>query len=117
MASATVKNGIGHITGTIGKYSGGIKDGKEHGKGKKSYTDGDVYEGDFKDGNFHERLEQKLEVVELEQIKAKQKEEQRLKLEKVEKDKAERERAADKEKETAESFNNDDEKQKMVSTD
>merc|ERR1740136_266826 len=50
------------------------------------------------------RLEQKLE-------------EQRLKLEKLEKERTERERAADKEKETAESFNNDDEKQKMVSID
>merc|ERR1740136_634066 len=50
------------------------------------------------------RLEQKLE-------------EQRLKLEKVEKEKTDPERAADKEKETAESLNNDDEKQKMVSID
>merc|ERR1740136_431627 len=50
------------------------------------------------------RLEQKLE-------------EQRLKLEKLEKEKTDRERAADKEKETTESFNNDDEKQKMVSID
>jgi len=53
MASATVKNGIGHLTVTNGKYYGGIKDGKQHGKGKYSFANGNVYEGDWKDGKKH----------------------------------------------------------------
>jgi len=53
MASATVKNGIGHLTFTNGKYYGGIKDGNMHGKGKRSYADDAVYEGDYEDGYMH----------------------------------------------------------------
>jgi len=59
MASATVKNEIGHLTVTNGKYYGGIKDGnmhgngKKHGKGKNSYANGSVYEGYWKDDKKH----------------------------------------------------------------
>jgi hypothetical protein len=31
-------------------YEGAFKDGKMHGKGKLTGTDGNVYEGEFKDG-------------------------------------------------------------------
>ena len=32
-------------------YEGNWKDGKKNGKGKYTYTDGTVYEGDWKDGS------------------------------------------------------------------
>ena len=34
-------------------YTGGVRNGKRHGKGKCTYADGRVYEGDFVDGKIH----------------------------------------------------------------
>lgn len=41
-----LKQGI-YFHPTIGKYEGGFKEGKKHGKGKFTGQDGSVYEGEF----------------------------------------------------------------------
>ena len=35
------------------KYSGGWKDGKKHGKGTRTHSDGGIYAGEWKDGEMH----------------------------------------------------------------
>lgn len=34
-------------------YAGDLKDGKQHGKGKETYTDGTKYDGSYSDGQRH----------------------------------------------------------------
>jgi hypothetical protein len=47
-------NGKGKITWSVGDvYEGEWKDGKRTGKGKCTWPDGSVYEGEFKGGNSH----------------------------------------------------------------
>ena len=41
------------IVNSEGTYNGQIKDGKRHGLGKMIYSDGDVYEGYWKDDELH----------------------------------------------------------------
>ena len=38
--------------GDKGTYTGDLKSGKRHGKGKMVYDSGNTYEGDFKDDKF-----------------------------------------------------------------
>ena len=41
------------ITYSNGTYEGETKNGKEHGKGKLIWADGNSYDGDFRDGKCH----------------------------------------------------------------
>ena len=48
------RHGKGKYTYANGNvYEGDFQDGKRHGKGKFTYASGSVYEGDWKDDNFH----------------------------------------------------------------
>ena len=43
-------NGTGAITYPYGEYVGELKNGENHGHGKETYSNGDYYEGEWKDG-------------------------------------------------------------------
>ena len=46
-------HGKGTFTGSAFKYEGDYENGHQHGKGKYTLPEGDIYEGDFVRGKFH----------------------------------------------------------------
>ena len=44
------QNGHGTVTSPYGKYVGEFKDGKKHGQGTYTWSDGSKYVGEYKDG-------------------------------------------------------------------